>query len=220
MQKSAIIAKISEIGAIPSLRASSADVALAVLEALREAGLPLLEILMTAPGAMRVIEELTRRSLGDVLVGAGTVLDAETARTCILAGATFITSPSLDDGTIACCRRYAVPVFPGAFTPTEVVRAWQAGADMVKLFPCGPAGGAAYVRALKNSLPQIELIPTGAISVAAAGELMRAGASAVGLGAEFLDSETVRQAADPKSIIESARRYRDAIREARAGGVF
>jgi 2-dehydro-3-deoxyphosphogluconate aldolase / (4S)-4-hydroxy-2-oxoglutarate aldolase len=214
MQKSAIISKISETGLVPMIRTSSADVALQILEAVREGGVPILEIMMTTPNAMHVIEELARRSLGDVLVGAGTVLDAETARACILAGANFITSPSLDEGTVACCRRYAVAVLPGAFTPTEVVRAWQAGADMVRVFPCGAAGGASYIRALKGSLPYVDLVPTGGVSIAIAGELIRAGASAIGIS-DLVDGEAARQG-DANAITENARRYLEGVRQARA----
>jgi 2-dehydro-3-deoxyphosphogluconate aldolase / (4S)-4-hydroxy-2-oxoglutarate aldolase len=215
MQKSVVLAKITETGLIPIVRVPSADDALRVVEAIQEGGVPILEITMTVPGAVGVIEELAKRSMGDVLVGAGTVLDAETARACILAGANFIVSPSLDEGTVACCRRYAVPVLPGALTPTEVVRAWQAGADMVKVFPCGAVGGASYVKALKAPLPHIDLVPTGGVTLDSIGDFIRAGAAAVGVGADLVDMEALH-AGDAKSITENARRFLAAVKSARA----
>jgi 2-dehydro-3-deoxyphosphogluconate aldolase/(4S)-4-hydroxy-2-oxoglutarate aldolase len=132
-----------------------------VVDAIREGGVPVLEITMTVPGAIGVMEEVARRFGADVVLGAGTVLDAETARACILAGARFVVSPALSLGTIEMCRRYSVAVIPGALTPTEVVAAWSAGADVVKIFPCGALGGASYIKSLKAPLPQVEMIPTG-----------------------------------------------------------
>jgi 2-dehydro-3-deoxyphosphogluconate aldolase/(4S)-4-hydroxy-2-oxoglutarate aldolase len=120
---------------------------------------------MTVPGALGLIQAVAERYGSELLLGAGTVLDPETARACILAGAQFIVSPSLNLDTIALCRRYSVPILPGALTPTEVVTAWQAGADAVKVFPCGAVGGASYIKALKAPLPQIELVPTGGVSL-------------------------------------------------------
>jgi 2-dehydro-3-deoxyphosphogluconate aldolase/(4S)-4-hydroxy-2-oxoglutarate aldolase len=214
MQKSIVLAKIAETGLIPIVRAPSADDALRVIEAIQEGGVPILEVTMTVPGAVGVIQELTKRSMGDVLVGAGTVLDAETARACIQAGANFIVSPSLDEGTVAYCRRYAVPVLPGALTPTEVVRAWQAGADMVKVFPCGAVGGASYIRALKAPLPHIELVPTGGVTLETIGDFIRAGAAAVGVGADLVDMDALR-AGNAKSITDNARRFLEAVQKAR-----
>ncbi|MEJ7618032.1 MAG: hypothetical protein WKF30_13970 [Pyrinomonadaceae bacterium] len=162
MNSSEVMGRICEIGLVPVVRADSADEAVRAVEAITEGGVPVLEITMTVPGAIRAIEEVARRYRADgVLIGAGTVLDAETARICILAGAQFIISPSLNLETIACCRRYSVPVMPGALTPTEIVTAWTAGADCVKVFPAGALGGASYIKSLKAPLPHIEIFPPG-----------------------------------------------------------
>lgn len=142
---------------VPVVRASSGEEAMQVIEAIREGGVPVLEITMTVPRAVRVIEQVADRYGSEVVVGAGTVLDPETARACILAGASFIVSPALNAATIDLCRRYSVAVMPGALTPTEVLTAWQAGADVVKVFPCGALGGAKYLKSLKAPLPQIEM---------------------------------------------------------------
>src|SRR5262249_3110376 len=150
-----------------------------------------IEITMTVPGALRVIEQLAGR--GDAVVGAGTVLDAETARACTQAGARFIVSPALHVPTIELCRRHGVVVMPGALTPTEIVTAWQAGADLVKVFPCTALGGASYIRSLKAPLPQIELCPTGGVNLKNAGDFIRAGAAAVGIGADLVDPKLLAE---------------------------
>lgn len=203
-------------GIVPVVRAASADEAFAVIDAIRAGGVDVIELTMTVPGAVDVIRELARRFKDDVLLGAGTVLDAETARACMLAGARFVVSPALDEPTIACCRTYSVPMIPGALTPTEVVRAWRAGAAMVKIFPCGNVGGPSYIKALKAPLPQIDLIPTGGVSLANAGEYLRAGASAVGAGADLVDVAAIR-AGNAAAVTEKARQYVAAIAKARAG---
>src|SRR5438094_8282155 len=163
MKKSEVLKRIRDIGVIPVVRASSAEEAIQVVEAIRAGGLPILEITMTVPGAVHVIEELVSR-FGDAIVGAGTVLDPETARACILAGAQFIVSPALNLETSGCCRELDTAVMPGALTPTEIVQAWSAGADLVKVFPAGGMGGASYIKSLKAPLPQIELVPTGGVT--------------------------------------------------------
>src|SRR5256714_15525204 len=162
MNKAEVIKSIRDIGVIPVVRASSPEEAVQVVEAIKAGGLPVLEITMTVPGAVHVIEELVKR-FDDAIVGAGTVLDAETARACIDAGARFIVSPALNLETIACCRELDVAVMPGALTPTEVVKAWNAGADIVKVFPAGAMGGVTYIKSLKAPLPQIGLVPTGGV---------------------------------------------------------
>src|SRR5205823_3636492 len=151
----------------------------------------------------------------DVIVGAGTVLDAETARACILAGAQFVVSPALNVETISCCRRYSVAVMPGALTPTEVLQAWTAGADFVKVFPAGALGGANYIKSLKAPLPQIELVPTGGVSLKTAADFIRAGASALGVGADLVDTKALSEGrAD--LITERARQFIEIVRAARA----
>ncbi len=217
MNKQEVLTRIAEVGVVPVVRASSAEEAMQVVEAIKEGGVPVLEITMTVPRAVRVIEQLADRYGSEVVVGAGTVLDAETARACILAGASFVVSPALNTGTIELCRRYSVAVMPGALTPTEVVTAWQAGADVVKVFPCGALGGAKYLKSLKAPLPQIEMIPTGGVSLQTASEFIEAGALALGVGADLVDTKAIR-AGEARKVTEAARAYVAAVRAARGGG--
>jgi 2-dehydro-3-deoxyphosphogluconate aldolase/(4S)-4-hydroxy-2-oxoglutarate aldolase len=215
LRQSEILGRIQRTGIVPVVRAPSAEEALRVVDAIRAGGIDVIELTMTVPDAVEVIRELAGRLGEEVVLGAGTVLDAETARACMLAGARFVVSPILDAATVACCRTYAVPAIPGALTPTEVVRAWQAGAAMVKVFPCSAVGGASYVRALKAVLPQIELVPTGGVSLDTVEDFIRAGSSAVGAGADLVDVAKVR-AGDPGAVTERARRYLAAIARARS----
>jgi 2-dehydro-3-deoxyphosphogluconate aldolase/(4S)-4-hydroxy-2-oxoglutarate aldolase len=214
MSGAEVIRKIAEIGIVPVVRARSSEEAASAIEAIREGGIDVLEVTMTVPGAVRLIERLVEQYEERALIGAGTVLDAETARACILAGARFIVSPALDERTIEVCRRYSVAVMPGALTPTEIVRAWQAGADAVKVFPCSAMGGASYIRALKGPLPQIELVPTGGVTLGNAAEHIRAGALALGVGTDLVDVKELR-AGRAHIITERARQFLDAVREAR-----
>jgi len=216
MNKTDVIKQIRDIGIIPVVRATSADEAMRAIDAIREGGVSVLEITMTVPGAVSVIEQLAKNYGNDALVGAGTVLDAETARACILSGAKFIVSPALNVETIECCRRYGVAVMPGALTPTEVVQAWTAGADFVKVFPAGALGGASYLKALKAPLPQIELVPTGGVSLKTAADFIKAGASALGVGADLVDLKAIRDG-QASIITERAKQYVEIVREARAG---
>jgi 2-dehydro-3-deoxyphosphogluconate aldolase/(4S)-4-hydroxy-2-oxoglutarate aldolase len=147
MEKTVVLKRLQETGLVPVLRAESVEKAIALAEAVAAGGVNVLEVTMTVPGAVEVIERLVKER-PDILVGAGTVLDAETARTCILAGAQFVVSPALNVKTIAMCHRYSVAVLPGALTPTEIVTAWEAGADVVKVFPAGAMGGAKYLLSL------------------------------------------------------------------------
>ncbi|HEV7683720.1 MAG TPA: bifunctional 4-hydroxy-2-oxoglutarate aldolase/2-dehydro-3-deoxy-phosphogluconate aldolase, partial [Pyrinomonadaceae bacterium] len=158
MNKTEVLQHIHETGLIPVVRAESAELAVQAVEAIKAGGIHVLEVTMTVPGALGVIEQLTNMFGAETLVGAGTVLDPETAKQCIEAGAQFVVSPALNEDTIAFCRNHDVAVFPGALTPTEVVRAWKAGADAVKIFPASAVGGASYLKSLKAPLPQIELI--------------------------------------------------------------
>lgn len=215
MHKEYVISRIREVGIVPVVRASSADEALQAIEAIKAGGVPILEITMTVPRAVDVIERVTASYGDDVIVGAGTVLDALTARACILAGAQFIVSPALNLETISCCRRYSVAVMPGALTPTEVVQAWTAGADFVKVFPAGSMGGASYIKSLKAPLPQIELVPTGGVSLKTATDFIRAGSSALGVGADLVDTKALAEGrAD--LITERARQFVEIVRTARA----
>ena len=214
MNKSKTITRIIETGLIPVVRAESSDIAMRAIDAIKEGGISVLEITMTVPGAIRVIEEVARRFGEDAIVGAGTVLDAETARACILAGAQFIVSPALDLDTISCCRRYSIPVMPGAMTPSEVVTAWKAGADFVKVFPANAVGGASYIKALKAPLPQVELVPTGGVSLKTAADFIKAGAAALGVGTDLVDTAALRKGED-KIISERARQFIEIVKSAR-----
>jgi len=214
MNKSGVIQRIRDVGIIPVVRASSSAEAIEIVEAIKAGGLSLLEITMTVPGAVQVIEELTGRFEGEAIVGAGTVLEAENARKCIAAGAQFVVSPALNLETIACCRELDVCVMPGALTPTEIVKAWNAGADFVKVFPCGAMGGASYIKSLKAPFPDIELVPTGGVTLATARSFIEAGASAIGVGADLVDVKAIR-AGEPERITEAARAYADQVRAAR-----
>jgi len=215
MNKAEVLQTIRDIGIIPVVRAKSADEAMMAIDAIREGGISVLEITMTVPGAVAVIEEVSKRYGREALVGAGTVLDGETARACILAGARFVVSPSLDLETIAVCRRYGVAVMPGALTPTEVVHAWSAGADFVKVFPAGAVGGASYIKSLKAPLPQIELVPTGGVSLKTAADFIKAGASALGVGADLVDLKAIREG-QQSLITERAREFVRIVKEARS----
>jgi 2-dehydro-3-deoxyphosphogluconate aldolase/(4S)-4-hydroxy-2-oxoglutarate aldolase len=206
--------RIREVGIVPVVRATSASEALEAVEAIRAGGIPILEITLTVPGAVKIIAELTSRFGDDTLIGAGTVLDAESAQACIDAGARFVVSPSLDVATIETCRALDIAVFPGALTPTEVVTAWKAGADAVKVFPANAVGGASYLKSLKAPLPQIELIPTGGVSLTTVADFIAAGAMALGVGADLVDLAALRRG-DAASITSKAREYVAAVIAAR-----
>lgn len=214
MDKSVVIQKIRGVGVIPVVRAQSAEEAMTAIDAIREGGISILEITMTVPGAVSVIEQVSNRYGDEALVGAGTVLDGETARACILAGARFVVSPSLNLETIEVCRRYGIAVMPGALTPTEVVQAWSAGADFVKVFPAGAVGGASYIKSLKAPLPQIELVPTGGVTLKTAADFIKAGASALGVGADLVDVKAIREG-QQSLITERAREFVKIVKEAR-----
>ena len=200
---------------VPVLRLESAKAAERAFACLQQAGYGVVEITMTVPGAIKLIEEVAGRYGKDALVGAGTVLDPETASACISAGAQFVVSPALNLETIARCRELDVAVMPGALTPTEVVQAWNAGADFVKVFPAGAVGGPSYLKSLKAPLPQIELVPTGGVSLKTAGDFIRAGAAALGVGADLVDIKAIREG-QSALITERAKQFIEIVREARA----
>jgi len=175
------------------VRTSTAESAVLAIEAVYRGGIRAAEITMTVPGAIKALEKLAD-TFGDKLVlGAGTVLDPETARICMLAGAEFFVTPALNLKTIEMVKRYSKIIMPGALTPTEIVTAWEAGADCVKVFPCGALGGAKYIKALKAPLPQIEMVPTGGVSLENTADFLRAGAAAVAVGAELIDAKTISE---------------------------
>ncbi len=206
---------IREIGLVPIVRAPSTEDALLAAEAIIAADIHIAEITMTVPNALQVMEKVANNFGDQVLLGAGTILDPETARAALLAGAQFIVTPSLCLPVIELARRYSKPCLPGALTPTEVVTAWQAGADLVKIFPCGPVGGPKYIRALKGPFPQIEFIPTGGVNLETAPEFIKAGAAAVAVGSELVDTKLLREGKQ-EVITANARRYVEAVRTARA----
>lgn len=215
MNKDQILRQIHKVGLVPVLRAPSAEAAIAAAAAIEAGGVPVLEVTMTVPGAIEVIAAIAKAHQGRVLVGAGTVLDPETARACILAGAQFVVSPALNVKTIELCNRYSVPIIPGALTPTEIVAAWEAGADVVKVFPCSAVGGSKYLSALKGPLPHIHLIPTGGVSLATAADFLAAGAFALGVGSDLVDVTALKNG-KPELITENARKYLAIVESARA----
>jgi 2-dehydro-3-deoxyphosphogluconate aldolase/(4S)-4-hydroxy-2-oxoglutarate aldolase len=193
MHRDVILRSILDIGVVPVVRTSSAESAVLAIEAVYRGGIRAAEITMTVPGAIKALEKLAD-AFGDKLVlGAGTVLDPETARICMLAGAQFFVTPALNLKTIEMAKRYSKIIMPGALTPTEIVAAWEAGADCVKVFPCGALGGAKYIKSLKAPLPHIEMVPTGGVSLQTTADFLRAGAAAVAVGAELIDAKTISE---------------------------
>ena len=191
MKKDAVLAKIKAEKVIALIRADNPDGLLDCAKALADGGLTSIELTMTTPGAIRMLEKATTE-LPDFLFGLGTVLDAETARAGILAGAKFIVTPALRPEVITLCRRYSIPVFSGAFTPTEIVQAWEAGADAAKVFPA-EFFGPAYIKSVKAPLPQIELVPTGGVTPETVGEYIRVGAFATAAGSSLVEAKSLKE---------------------------
>jgi 2-dehydro-3-deoxyphosphogluconate aldolase / (4S)-4-hydroxy-2-oxoglutarate aldolase len=211
-----IVSTLREVGIIPVIRAPSAEAAVAVVEALLEAGLSVAEITMTVPNAIDAIASVTKRFAGKVLVGAGTVTDAETARLAIDAGASFIVSPCLVPDVVDAAHHADIAVLPGALTPTEVFEAFRLGGDMVKVFPAQGVGGAAYLRALRGPFPDIPLVPTGGVTLENIGEMFKAGAAAVGVGTELISKDALARH-DYAAIGALAAQFLAAARQARTG---
>jgi 2-dehydro-3-deoxyphosphogluconate aldolase/(4S)-4-hydroxy-2-oxoglutarate aldolase len=206
---------VLDCGIIPVVRAESAEQAMEIAEALKAGGLPVIEITMTVPGAFEVMREVSRRFGKEVVLGAGTVLDGETARMAILAGAEFIVAPNLDRGTIEVCSRYSKISVPGALTPTEAVTAWQWGADLVKIFPVDTVGGPKYISALRAPLPHILYVPTGGVDLANTAAFIKAGAAALGVGASLVDKKAVAEK-KYEVITDLAKRFIEEIKKARS----
>jgi 2-dehydro-3-deoxyphosphogluconate aldolase/(4S)-4-hydroxy-2-oxoglutarate aldolase len=215
MDKKAIRDRIVEIGIVPVVRAASPREAMIAVEAVSEGGIPIVEVTMTVPGAVEVIRELAKTNASKLLIGAGTVLEVETARRCRDAGAQFLVSPGLDLETVAFAVREDMLMMAGALTPTEIITAWKAGSDFVKVFPCGQVGGAKYIKALRGPLPQIPLVPTGGVNLDTAAEFIQAGAAALGVGGELVQAEALR-AGKREIIVENARKFLAIVKEARA----
>ena len=215
MSKQQILQSMLDAGIVAVVRTSSAESAIKSIEAIYRGGIIVAEVTMTVPGALQALEKIAD-SLGDkIILGAGTVLDPETARACMLAGAQFFVTPALKLATIEMAHRYSKPIFPGALTPTEVLTAWEAGADVVKVFPCGNMGGPKYIKALKGPFPHIEMVPTGGVNLETAGELLKAGACAVAVGGELIDAATIK-AGQYEVFEERARQYVAVVKQARA----
>jgi 2-dehydro-3-deoxyphosphogluconate aldolase/(4S)-4-hydroxy-2-oxoglutarate aldolase len=214
MPKNKTLAAILDIGIVPIIRALTPEAAIQAAEAIYRGGIRAVEITMTVPGALRALEKVADQFGDRMTLGAGTVLDPETARACMLAGAEFFVTPSLKLATIEMCQRYSKVIMPGALTPTEVLTAWEGGADLVKIFPCGNVGGPKYIRALKAPFPQIEMVPTGGVSLENTAEFFRAGASAVAVGSEMVNAKALAEG--KLDVIEkSAREFLRVVAEAR-----
>jgi len=200
---------------VPVVRASSAKQAMLAAEAVCAGGIPIVEITMTVPGAIEVIAHLAKSMGSEVLIGAGTVLDADTAERCIDAGAEFIVSPGFDLETVKFANRAKKLMMAGALTPTEVIAAWKAGSDFVKIFPCGTVGGAKYIKALKAPLPQVPMIPTGGVNLNTAADFILAGAAALGIGGELVSASAL-ESGNTSPIVEAAQSFVAIVRNARA----
>jgi 2-dehydro-3-deoxyphosphogluconate aldolase/(4S)-4-hydroxy-2-oxoglutarate aldolase len=214
LKKEEVQARIEEIGIVPAVRLSSAEDARFATEAISHGGIPIVEITMTVPRAIDVISDLARNS-PELIVGAGTLFDTETARRCLDAGATFLTSPGLDLAIVEFARKENVVVLAGALTPTEVTTAWKAGSDFVKIFPCSQVGGDTYIRALKRPFPQVRLIAAGGVNQQTAANFILAGASAIGVGGELVPKDAI-QLRQAERIHELARRFVRFVNNARA----
>ena len=214
MKKAEVRARIVEIGIIPGIRVATPEDARFAAEAVNRSGIPIAEITMTVPGALDVIAHLAK-SLPEMVVGAGTVLDVETARRCLEAGAMFLTSTGLVPEVVEFALKNDIVVFPGAMTPTDLIAAWKMGADFVKIYPCGPLGGPRYIRALKLPFPQVPLIATGGVNQTTAGDFILNGATALGIGSELINPEGLPLMME-QQIRELARRYLKIVKTARA----
>ena len=215
MDKQSVRDRITQIGIVPVVRASSPSEARLAAEAVCEGGIPIVEITMTVPGAIEVIRELAKHSASDLLVGAGTVLNVDTARRCLDAGAQFLVSPGFNPHTVDLAGREGKLIMAGALTPTEIIAAWEAGADFVKVFPCGQVGGAKYIKAIKGPLPQVPLVPTGGVNLSTAAEFLEAGAAALGIGGELVPPDALKSG-NPQIIIENARKFLAIVAQTRA----
>jgi 2-dehydro-3-deoxyphosphogluconate aldolase/(4S)-4-hydroxy-2-oxoglutarate aldolase len=213
MNRQEIGARIQEIGIMPSVRVATTELALFGAETVYEAGIPVVEITNTVPNAAAVIAQLAQ-NYPDLIVGGGTVLDVETAKRCVDAGARFITSPGLVPEVLEFTLKNNIVAIPGALTPSEVIAGWKAGADFVKIFPCAQVGGDLYIRALKVPLPQIPLIASGGVNQLTAANFILAGASSIGIGSELMPRKALATRQD-QWIRELARRFIEAVRNAR-----
>lgn len=213
MNKQAVRSRIEEVGIIPAVRAFSAEDALFAAEAVSRGGIPIVEVSLTVPEAYKVISHLVQNA-PDLIVGAGSVLDVETARRCLDAGAQFLTSDGLDPETVKFAVKADAVVIPGTLTPTDVIAAWKLGSDLVKVVPCGQVGGDSYIRALKAMFPNVPLIAAGGVNQQTASNFILAGAVALGIGEELIPREAIRLR-QPDRIAELARRFTGFVNNAR-----
>lgn len=213
MPHDATLQRILDGGIVAIVRAPSGEMLADLGEALLAGGIACMEVTFTVPEAHRVLEHLRHRLADRMVLGAGTILDTETARIALLSGAEFLVTPTLNVEVIRLCRRYRKPVFPGAMTPTEILAAWEAGADVVKVFP-SEVLGPAYLRAIHGPLPQVRLMPTGGVNLQTAAEFLRAGACALGLGTALVERQALQQR-DWARIESLARQYVQIVREVR-----
>src|SRR5579883_1394991 len=216
MTKKQVRDRITEIGIVPVVRASSGREAHLAVEAMYEGGIPIAEITMTVPGAIEIIRELLRENHNGRIIGAGTVLNPQTALQCIEAGAQFIVSPGFNLKTVEVAVREGVLMFAGALTPTEIMAAWEAGADFVKVFPCANLGGAGYIKALRGPFPDIPFVPTGGVNLMTAAAFIQAGAAALGVGGEMVQRDALK-AGKADVIAQNASHFLTAVQEARNG---
>jgi 2-dehydro-3-deoxyphosphogluconate aldolase / (4S)-4-hydroxy-2-oxoglutarate aldolase len=205
MDKTQVLETIKREKLVPVIRMTNTDDAKKSVEVLFECGIKVFEITLTVPNAVELIAELSAAN-DEILIGAGTVLDKTQAEECIKAGAEFIVSPAFDLKTVLLCRENEIAVMPGAITPTEVLTAHKAGADCIKIFPCGAMGGAKYLKLLKTLFPEIEMMPTGGVTLETVGDFFRAGAFAVGVGTDLVDAKAIRQG-EAETVIEQAKKY-------------
>jgi len=214
MTKDTVLSFIKDVGIVPVIRTSTAEGAIRSIEAIYRGGIRAAEITMTVPGAIRALEKVADQFGDRLVLGAGTVLDPETARACMLAGAEFFVTPALRISVIEIAQRYSKVICPGALTPTEVLTAWESGADIVKIFPCGNVGGPKYIKALRAPFPQIEMIPTGGVNLETTPEFLKAGACAVAVGGELVDAKTI-QDGRYEVFEDRAKQYLAAVAKAR-----
>jgi 2-dehydro-3-deoxyphosphogluconate aldolase/(4S)-4-hydroxy-2-oxoglutarate aldolase len=216
MEKRDVFNRMISEGLVPVVRVSTAQEAIDVADAIKEGGVTCIEITMTVRGAIDVIKELTQKYQDEIIMGAGTILDPETGRAALLAGAQFIVSPTLNLDLIQLAHRYSAVVIPGTMTPTEILTAWNAGADMVKVFPAAQLGGPEYLKAIRGPLPQILLVPTGGVNLQNAAAFIKAGATALGVGGELVDKKAIKEKKF-NIITENTRAFLKVIQEARRG---
>jgi 2-dehydro-3-deoxyphosphogluconate aldolase/(4S)-4-hydroxy-2-oxoglutarate aldolase len=213
MSKDSNLQRMIDTGIVAVIRGKSSDELLDVIESIKAGGIDVIEVTMTTPGALKVIEEVKDKLGDEVLVGAGSVLDPETARAAMLAGAEFIVGPVINKDVISMCKRYSKIVIPGAFTPTEILTAWEAGADVVKVFPATKLGPG-FFKDVLGPLPQVRLTPTGGVNLETASDFIKAGAVFLGVGSALLNKQAI---AEKKwdVLTDLAQKYKKVIREAR-----